>query len=60
MSAVFSGYDNSCFRFLLRDSQEKAKTILMQKWGGGGGVNKVYYVKYELGDCDLIIRKTIL
>ena len=59
MSAVFSGYDNSCFRFLLRDSQEKAKTILVQKWGGGG-VNKVYYVKYELGDFDLIIRKTIL
>ena len=23
-------------------------------------VNKVYYVKYERGDCDLIIRKTIL
>ena len=38
MSAVFSGYDNSCFRFLLMASQEKAKTILTQNLGGKQGV----------------------
>ena len=36
--------------------KRKRKQYLCKTWG----VNKVYYMKYELGDCDLTIRKTIL
>ena len=53
----FSKCIRTCFfsimsfpQWVLESSQEKSKTMVMQKFGGGGGVNKVHYGLRENGE----------